>query len=344
MSVRYIFLIIILLNSAATFAAFKESKILLIKSSDMAMYQNVELAFKQFLSTSGNHLINVRSLVLSEIDDSQQTILHLSIVYDLILTIGTEAAEKTLSVGVKTPVVSVLIPQQTYLNLINLERKSFQAEFDVFRTAIFLDQPFQRQIWLANLVDPQGNISVFGESPHNNELNYTENCFTSVASEKFNKVSIYQENIAVTSIPHVLNKTGIAIATPLFIKKMADNAKWLLYMAYQRNIPVIGYSEAFVRSGAVAAVFSSPANFGKEAAELVSHFFSSQRHPLIPPKHPRYFNVRVNQRVAKSLGFGDLTESGMIASLKKMEIACNDYMRQNNDKPKQRMTELKNNE
>jgi len=344
MAARYIFLIVVLFNSSLTFAAFEENKILLIKSSDIAMYQNVELAFKQFLVTSESDLMNVRSLVVTEIDNSKQTILHLSAAYDLILTIGTEAAEKILSAGAKTPIVSVLLPQQTYLALINLERKNYQTEFDVFRTAIYLDQPFQRQIGLANLVDPQGDVSVFGESPYNNELNNTENCFSSSVNSKLNKVSIYQENIAVTSIPQVLDKTGIAVATPLFIKKMADNAKWLLYMAYQRNIPVIGYSEAFVRAGAVAAVFSTSEDFGKEAAEVVNQLFRSQRYPLVPPKHPQYFTVRVNQRVAKSLGFRNLSELQLIASLKKMEIACSDYIRQNNDKPKQRMTQLKHNE
>jgi hypothetical protein len=56
-----------------------------------------------------------------------------------------------------------------------------------------------------------------------------------------------------------------------------------------------------VSAGALLAVFSTPAQIGRQLGEeLVA--LAEESGPLPPPRHPRYFSVEVNARVARSLG------------------------------------------
>ena len=81
-----------------------------------------------------------------------------------------------------------------------------------------------------------------------------------------------------------------------------DTAKWLLYMAYQRGLPVLGFSLSYVRAGALAAVYSTPEQMGRQAAESVRRWLRDGVRTLPQATYPAYFSVAVNHSVARTLG------------------------------------------
>lgn len=76
----------------------------------------------------------------------------------------------------------------------------------------------------------------------------------------------------------------------------------LLLTTYRQKVPVIGYSRAYVRAGALAAVYSTPEQIGRQAGELVGGLMKKEKWSLPAPLHPRYFSIEVNREVARSLG------------------------------------------
>ena len=74
----------------------------------------------------------------------------------------------------------------------------------------------------------------------------------------------------------------------------------LLLTSYRYQKPVFGFSQSYVRAGALAAVYSSSKQLAKQAAEIA---IKSQQAPgvLPPPQVPKYFSVVVNYQVARSL-------------------------------------------
>ena len=92
----------------------------------------------------------------------------------------------------------------------------------------------------------------------------------------------------------------IAINDPVVLSR--ENAKWLLYVAYQKQAPVIGFSKTYVKAGAAAAVFSEPEQIARQAAELALDWSSSPGRCLPSPSHTKYFNVAINHAVSQSLG------------------------------------------
>jgi ABC-type uncharacterized transport system substrate-binding protein len=92
----------------------------------------------------------------------------------------------------------------------------------------------------------------------------------------------------------------IAINDPLALSR--ENAKWLLYVAYQKQVPVIGFSKTYVKAGAAAAVYSEPEQIARQSAELARDWGSSSGRCLPSPSHAKYFNVTINHAVSQSLG------------------------------------------
>jgi ABC-type uncharacterized transport system substrate-binding protein len=75
----------------------------------------------------------------------------------------------------------------------------------------------------------------------------------------------------------------------------------VLLSSYRHNVPVFGYSAAFVKSGATAAIYSSPTNIGSQVGDEIVKFISSNNKTMSPPGFPKYFSVNTNRRVIRSL-------------------------------------------
>jgi ABC-type uncharacterized transport system substrate-binding protein len=64
-------------------------------------------------------------------------------------------------------------------------------------------------------------------------------------------------------------------------------------------VPVIGFSPAYVKAGALVAVHSTPAQLARQVNEILQRLSVN---PTLPaPQHPEYFSIAVNAHVARSL-------------------------------------------
>jgi ABC-type uncharacterized transport system substrate-binding protein len=95
------------------------------------------------------------------------------------------------------------------------------------------------------------------------------------------------------------NRTLLAITDPLIYN--SHSVKNILLTAYRHRKPVIGYSESFVRAGAVAAVYTSPRYVGETAARIVSEFLKNNWQFDKNVYLPNDFSVSINRQVATSL-------------------------------------------
>jgi putative ABC transport system substrate-binding protein len=66
------------------------------------------------------------------------------------------------------------------------------------------------------------------------------------------------------------------------------------------RLPLIGFSESFVRAGAVLGVYPDFQESGTRAAELAQKLLNGQPVPKID--NPRRFRVAVNQNITRLLG------------------------------------------
>jgi ABC-type uncharacterized transport system substrate-binding protein len=104
-----------------------------------------------------------------------------------------------------------------------------------------------------------------------------------------------------SSLDSIYSKVDVLLAQPdpsIYNKKTVLT---VLLSSYRHNVPVFGYSAAFVRSGATAAIYSSPANIGLQVGDEIVKFVTSNNRKLSPPGFPKYFSVNTNKKVIRSL-------------------------------------------
>jgi ABC-type uncharacterized transport system substrate-binding protein len=118
------------------------------------------------------------------------------------------------------------------------------------------------------------------------------------------------EAVAVNDYPSVaaaidaLTQKSIDVIWTSADQKLYDTAsvRVLLLAALRRNIPVWGFSPAFVRAGALLGVGVNPRAQGDQAADLVLKLLAGNAPVAAEAQAPREYEIAVNLIVAQQLG------------------------------------------
>lgn len=214
----------------------------------------------------------------------------------LVIAVGVQAfqdAARNLDTG--TALVGVLIPQASYARI------RAQAPPALRATAIFLDQPIPRQIALIRRILPQASRLGVLLGPENRHLQPSLSDMARATGIELQVETIAQEEALVPALKQTLDASDALLALPDPMIFSRETAQTILLTSYRHQTPVIGFSRAYVAAGALAAVYSTPEQIARQAAELIAGL-DPQNTALPSPQSPTYFSVAVNTQVARSLG------------------------------------------
>ena len=215
---------------------------------------------------------------------------------DFILTIGTRAFADVVVQNTSARLIAMLIPEETYHALLQANPRR-----EGKTSAVYIEQPVQRNLELVRVALPGRKPGILLGS----ESGALEKQLNRVSKEL--NLPLYlkklnpRENL-VTALDQVLKNCNVLVA---FADPEVSNpatARHLLLTSYRFGIPVVAYSRAYVRAGALMAVYSSPEQFAQQAAEMLIRVVRNKSEMVPVPEYPRYFSVDINQNVARSLG------------------------------------------
>lgn len=210
---------------------------------------------------------------------------------DLTIAVGSKALEAALAQPAR-PVLALLVPRLNYERLASGKARV---------SALYLDQPLTRQLQLLGLALPGLNRVGVPLGP------------SSQAQQPVLQSAARDTGIAVGSVrierSHDLYATLNALATDsqafllLPDPEVAQGSmlQSLFLHTYRLRKPVLAYSKPLARSGALLALYATPAQLGGEAAEWISGSWQGGEFHLGAPRHPTRFTITVNRAVARSL-------------------------------------------
>ena len=229
-----------------------------------------------------------------------------------IVTIGLQAAQYALANGdPRVPLLSVLVPRTSFEALVSAMPANRRL------SAVFIDQAPQRQLELLRAVLPSARDVGIIVGPANARDVET---FRTLASNR--GLTIIAERAARETelypvLQSVLRASDVLLALPDPYIINVSTAQNLLLTSFRFRVPVIGHSAAYVRAGALAAVYSTPRQLGLEAGQIVQQLLRGGG--LSPPKYPRYFTVSINRQMADSLGYRIADEAVIMQRLQQQE-------------------------
>ena len=121
------------------------------------------------------------------------------------------------------------------------------------------------------------------------------------------------------ALEKLLGEVQVLLTLPDSTVVNSKTAKTLILNAYLRRIPIVGYSRAFVKAGALLAVHSTPQELGRQAGEVLARALGPQATRLPLTAHPSYYSVSVNYQVARALDIDLPTEDELLKALRALE-------------------------
>lgn len=274
-------------------------RITLIPSRDTPSYQRVIAAIDQQLLTQAANDMTITVVALDEFNRRSHQIDQAS---DLLVPIGILATDSVIRQNGTSPILATLVPRISF----NASLKKSQTDTATTKqrhiSAVLLDQPIERQLTLAQLLF--GNRQRIGIplGPQSQILADEIKQASDTLDLSVEIEIIDDSDLLMPKLSTLLDHSDVLLALPdpgLFNRRTVRN---ILLSTYRKRIPVIGFSHAYVKAGALAAAYSTPRQIGKQTGEILlslSHKPASTFNGLHPPK---YFSVAINAQVSRSLG------------------------------------------
>ncbi|MDD2744019.1 MAG: ABC transporter substrate binding protein [Rhodocyclaceae bacterium] len=229
---------------------------------------------------------------------------------DLLIAVGSSALRSALHQGGNTPILATLVPRQSYEKIL--------AEFPARSTrgqtsAIFLDQPVARLGSLIRQLLPTAQrIGLLGNSETRAALPVLRKA---LAPLTLDHEEVSSDASLLGDINNLLPRVAVLLALPDSKIYKRDNIKPILVTSFRHQRPVIAFSKAFVSAGALAAVYSTPAQIARQASDLLSELPAGPV-SLPPTQAPRYFAISINYNVAESFALELPDEASVYEALK----------------------------
>jgi ABC-type uncharacterized transport system substrate-binding protein len=226
----------------------------------------------------------------------------------LVVAVGAAAARAVAKTTGTAPVLCVLVPRPAFERIAETAKRPRS----VF-SAIYLDQPLARQLALIRLALPgKHKVGVLTGPDAKGQLGRLRAAATRGGFELLNE-NADDENAIVPALNRLLPQVEVLLAVPDSVVYNRNTARSVLLTTYRHQRPVIAFSQAYVTAGALAAVFSTPSQIARQAAEWVRTLPGGAALP--GPKFPSYFSVAVNRYVARSLSLEVADEAALYEEL-----------------------------
>jgi putative tryptophan/tyrosine transport system substrate-binding protein len=301
-------------GSAALFwavATSSSAQLLVVLSDESGSYQEVVEALRTGVAPVREGRIRINVVTAQHLASGDASVFAGT---ELVVTVGLAAAQATIAreAALPTPPVTLclLIPRQSYERLIPPRASGRERRL----SAVFIDQPLSRQLDLIRIALPNRfRVGVIlGPSSELLKDELRDKARERALVPKF--AEVVEASGVYGALQKVLPESDLLLALPDPVAVNASTAYGLLLTSYRAQVPVIGFSEGMAKAGALLSLFSTASQQGKQGAEIVSRILAGASE-LPAPQYSKYFTVRVNFSVARSLGLRIEEEATLAAAL-----------------------------
>jgi len=269
--------------SSSPVLADNGNSIVVVKSNNNKYFSKTIQALAKH--TSGNASIEVIDIGSG---NSKAELLEES---GLVITLGSEANLYVSRQFPDKPIISAYLTLQQWQDFESPGKRHI---------AVLLDQPLERYLMFSHYLLQPRSIGIVNLSPQ--EINTRQ---SNILSEHRLKLSQYQLNHVdklLAKIRQLVQNDDVLLMLPNQNIYNRHTLKGILLTAYRKNTPVISYSPAHVKSGALASIYSSPEDIGKHLGDLLNRHMDDPLKLSDSPQFAKYYSITTNSRVAHSFG------------------------------------------
>jgi ABC-type uncharacterized transport system substrate-binding protein len=225
---------------------------------------------------------------------------------DLIITLGLKAASHIEKLDVGIPVI------HSYLTEFQYKNHKPKAN----HTTLLLDQPLHRYIRFIDLLLDVNTVGII-KSPNDRISPETISRIDKNLNITIHQTIFENDEQPINAVRSLLQHNDLLLILPAPNIYNRQSLKGILLASYRLNKPVISYSPSHVKSGALAAIYTSPEDIGKQMAKLLNLMVINKDFTPKTFYYAEDFHIVVNKRVKDSLNLQINDESEVLKALKK---------------------------
>jgi len=213
----------------------------------------------------------------------------------LVVTVGMEAAT-VVALSDAPVILNVLLPKANHLQLLrDIPRRCNSRMF----STLFLDQSVNRLLSLIEATLPgRRKVGMLYTSPPEANAPFRREFFR--RGLKLRELKAGSALPLFEALQDTLHSNKVLLAQPDAAIYNSSSICNILRVSYCSNVSLIGFTENYVKSGALCAVYSTSSQIASQAADLIQRY--SKTHAFSKPQYPQKFEVMVNHQVALSHG------------------------------------------
>lgn len=234
----------------------------------------------------------------------------------LIVTLGANAFRgmveriKREPVLAGIPILAALLPQASY------EALAPKAPF--LTSAVFIDQPAERYLDLLRIALPERHRVGILFGPGSAALQPALNkAAMGSGTHLVQQPPLTERDDIYPTLSRILAEADVLLSLPDSHIFNAGSLRNILIASYRQRVPMVAFSEAYVKAGATLALYTSPAQAASQTAAAIRRYYATRNLP--PPQLSAEFSVAVNADVARSLGLTMETAERLALALRRKE-------------------------
>lgn len=230
----------------------------------------------------------------------------------LIIALGSKVTKTLLESSINKPTLSLLIPKDFSDAL---EKNHPNA---THWSRLLIDQPINRHFDLISAILGPHHKTGLLLGPYTQQ---SESLFEKAATESKQSLATYyinQTDQLSSALKSLSKEADILLALPDPGIYNKSTTRSILLSSYRYKLPIIGFSKAYVKAGAIAAIYSEPEQISTQTINISDQFFDKNNFEK-KVYYPTNFSVSLNHKVARSMNIW-LPESSVITEqIKKSE-------------------------
>lgn len=272
-----------------------QEKVLILLSDKKGYYQEFARSAQGVLEgVTGGIQVRVRTVADAYDPDTD---------YDLAIAAGVKAAQHLLASKHKPgKIIYSLIPQAQKETLFG------PGPLPDHHYIIFIDQPLQRYLRLAKALSPRHRVGL----PYSPESVPRLDSINRAAVREaihLNSSQINNDRELTKKLTRLLDDSDTILALPDSRIYNNNTIRAVLLTTFRARKPLIAFSDAYVKAGATAAIFSTPAQLGHQTAKTAACLIADCGDNKTKQLHPTDYTITVNRHVARLLGVAIPEES-----------------------------------
>jgi putative tryptophan/tyrosine transport system substrate-binding protein len=232
-----------------------------------------------------------------------------------LVAIGSQAASAAAASHIEAPLLVTLLPKSAFDRLAADRRRAADAQP---LSALYLDQPIGRQFDLIRLAMPNARRVGVLLGPESDNLYPALQTAAQERQFRLTAQRVGSNSEIAPALQKLLPEIDVLLALPDPAVFNAGTIQLILLATYRQQLPLFGFSAAYVRAGAIASLHSTPVQIGNQAADMLRTALA--RGQLPPPRYSGQYTLATNPHVAHSLGIPLEGESALLLRMQQLDV------------------------